>query len=377
MDSDTSSHNNNSENGLETDRLATIRDDIDKIDEKILALLNQRANLCKIVGQIKSASKGIVFRPFREKEVLNRMVKKNPGLLPEDHLRAIYREILSSSRRLQQPQEVVYLGPEGTFSYFAGIEYLGHSTDFKPCDDLKEVFHAVATNSAGLGIIPLENSLQGSVGQSLDLFMKYNVYIQAEIFSKISHALVSTEKSLSRVRTVYSHPQALQQCAGWLRSNLPRTRIVPMESTSAAARKVAEEQECAAVAHIKLGDILHLNILSRNIEDLPDNWTRFMVIGSSPPVGGNRDKTSLVFTLPDKPGTLVKVLTLLAQKGINMKKLESRPLRSEKWQYVFFADVECDMAEEQYRGLKEELAHACHSLRILGSYPAGPYLTGV
>ncbi len=349
------------------DRLKAIRVEIDEIDLKLLGLLNNRAGLCKEVGRIKSRAKDSVFKPFREKEVLDRLTKENAGMLPEEHLHAIYREILSSSRRLQKPQEVVYLGPEGTFSFFAGVEYLGQSTDFKPCSNLNQVFQAVAANEAELGIIPLENSLQGSVGQSLDMFLKYDVYIQSEMFSKISHALLSKEDSLASVRTVYSHPQALEQCSGWLRTHLPGAVVIPVESTAAAARMIVDNKESSAIGHIKLSKMCDLNVLSSQIEDMPDNWTRFMIIGSSVPTGGNQDKTSLLFTLPDKSGALVQVLTLLAQGGINMKKLESRPLRSEKWKYVFFADVECDLTDDKYKKLKKDLENNCHSLRVVGS----------
>jgi chorismate mutase/prephenate dehydratase len=359
------------------DRLKAIRVEIDEIDLKILELLNGRAGLCREVGRIKSRFKDSVFKPFREKEVLDRLTMENAGMLPEEHLHAIYREILSSSRRLQKPQAVVYLGPEGTFSFFAGVEYLGQSTDFKPCSNLDQVFQTVAANEAELGIIPLENSLQGSVGQSLDMFLKYDVYIQSEMFCKISHALLSKEDSTVSVRTVYSHPQALEQCSVWLRTNLPGAVVVPVESTAAAARMVVDNRESAAIGHIKLSKMFDLNVLSSQIEDMPDNWTRFMIIGASVPTGGNQDKTSLLFTLPDKSGALVQVLTLLAQGGINMKKLESRPLRSEKWKYVFFADIECDLTDDKYKKLKKDLENNCHSLRVLGSYPAGPYLSGV
>jgi chorismate mutase/prephenate dehydratase len=360
--------------GVDQKRLENIRTRIDRIDRELLELLNQRAALCKEVGEIKSVSKDSVFKPFREKEVMKKLISQNPGNLPDDHLRAIYREILSSSRKLQQPQNVVYLGPEGTFSFFAGIEYLGHSADLKPCNSLKEVFQMVENHEAELGIIPLENSLQGSVGQSLDMFLTYTVYIQAEVFCKISHSLLSADHSLSRIHTVYSHPQALEQCSNWLRTHLPEVGIVPVESTSAAAEKVINEPGSAAIGHEKLGDMFGLNILNRQIEDLPDNWTRFMIIGPTPPQGGHQDKTSLLFTLPHKSGALASVLTILAQNGINLKKLESRPLRSEKWKYVFFADLECDLSGEQYQNVNKELSEQCNSLQILGSYPAGSYI---
>ncbi|MBW1894449.1 MAG: prephenate dehydratase [Deltaproteobacteria bacterium] len=357
-------------------RLKQIRNEIDKIDEKLLDLLNKRAGRCLEVGDLKSKFRETVFKPFREKEVFERLKEANPGILPDKHLHSIYREILSSSRRLQQPQKVVYLGPEGTFSYFAGIEYLGHSTDFVACRDIAEVFQAVSTREAELGIIPLENSLQGSVGQILDMFLMHDIYIQAELFCKISHSLLSSANDLSPAEIVYSHPQALEQCAGWLRIHLPDARVVPAESTAAAANRVVDELNACAIGHERLGEMFRLNVLSRGIEDMPDNWTRFIIIGSKLPEGGNQDKTSILFTLPDKSGALVGVLSLLAQKGINMKKLESRPLRSKKWQYVFFADLECDLSDYRYDELKKDLSKVCRFLRILGSYPAGSYLNG-
>lgn len=364
-------------NGDVEKRLINIRQSIDSIDAELLTLLNRRASFSLEVGRIKSNSKDIVFKPFREKEVLERLVQENPGPLPKEHLRSVYREILSSSRTLQQPQRVVYLGPEGTFSYFAGIEYLGHTTELIPQPNLLAVFQAVAGKEAELGVIPLENSLQGSVGQSLDMFLRFEVYIQAEVFCRISHCLLSAAENINQVRTVYSHPQALEQCSNWLATHLSHATIVPTESTAAAARKVSGDPYSAAIGHVKLGEMLGLNVLSRRIEDLPDNWTRFFVIGPTQQPGGNQDKTSLLFTLPDRPGALVNVLDMLAKQGINMKKLESRPLRAEKWKYVFFVDVECDLTRDQYRDMLKQLSELCHTVRILGSYPAGPYLSGM
>lgn len=355
-------------------RLARIRQDIDALDQDLLALLNRRAGLSLEVGRLKQDRHDIIFKPFREKEVLARLAGANPGPLPETHLRAIYREILSSSRRLQRPQTIVYLGPEGTFSHFAGLEYLGRSGDFQPRNTLYDVFAAVAGNEAELGVIPLENSLQGTVGQSLDLFLRFEVHVQAEIYSKISHALLAARGGPTDVIRVYSHPQALDQCAAWLRANLPGAKIIPTESTAAAARRVLEEAGSAAIGHVRLANMLGLTVLARRIEDQPDNWTRFLIIGAQPPEKGNRDKTSMLFTLPDKPGALAEVLNLLAREGINLKKLESRPLRGEKWKYVFFVDLECDVSRGEYQQVLTDLRNRCHTLRILGSYPSGPYL---
>ena len=351
--------------------LEDIRERINAVDDAILSLLNERAGLSRQVGEIKSGAQETVFKPFREKEVLSRLLQNNPGLLPQDHLQHIYREILSSSRRLQQAQKVAYLGPEGTFSHFAGLEYLGHSQNFEPQRDLEEVFRTVAKGDAELGVIPLENSLQGSVGQSLDLFLRFDVYIQAEIYCRISHSLLSLADNPKSVKQVHSHPQALAQCSTWLRNNLPQAELVPAESTAAAARLAAQRADTAAVGHHRLAALTGLHVLASQIEDLPDNWTRFLIIGRVPPREGHRDKTSVVFTLPDTPGALVAVLQLLAGEGINLKKLESRPLRSEKWKYVFFMDVECDLGRDSYAALLKRLGNSCHSLRILGSYPSG------
>ncbi len=355
--------------------LMDIREQISTIDEGILDLLNRRAALSLRVGEIKSRSQDIIFKPFREKEVMNGLAQKNKGPLPEEHLRAVYREIFSSSRSLQQKQRVVYLGPEGTFSYFAGVEYLGQSADFFSRNSLEDVFRAVDNQEAELGIIPLENSLQGSVGQSLDLFLKFEVFIHAEVFCRISHALLTQEKKLSDIKKVYSHPQALQQCSVWLKTNLPGISIIPDESTASAAGRAAGERGSAALGHKKLAGIFHLRVIEQGLEDVPDNWTRFLIIGSAPPETGNREKTSLLFTVMDKPGSLVTALNVLSRQGINMKKLESRPMRVEKWRYVFFTDVECDLTSEEYSDVLREMGESCHFLRILGSYPHGPQIT--
>jgi len=358
-------------------RMVEVRTAIDRLDLDILTLLNQRAALSLEVGRIKAESRELIFKPFREKEVMDALLRANAGPLPEEHLRSVYREIFSSSRSLQRPQRVAYLGPEGTFSYFAGVEFLGHSVSFLPMPDLQAVFQAVTSRQVELGIIPLENSLQGTVGQSLDHFLRYEAYIASEIFCRISHSLLGKVSELSEVRTVYSHPQPLAQCNAWLRTHLPRARIIPTESTAAAGRRVADEPDDAgsvAIGHRGLAALQGLKVLATGIEDLPDNWTRFVVIGPAPAAQEAKDKTSMLLTLPDRPGSLVRVLEILAREGINMKKLESRPLRGEKWKYVFFVDVECDFGLDEYKRVLEEMAENCHTLRILGSYPSGPHL---
>lgn len=369
-------------------RLAALRRAIDDADTELLTILNRRAALSLEVGRIKADEPGIIFKPLREKEVLDTLVARNTGVLPEGHLRAIWREILSSSRALQRPQNVAYLGPEGTFSYFAGVEYLGHAAHFRPCNDIAQIFEEVAGGQCELGVVPLENSLQGTVGVSFDLFLKHDVYIQAELFSRISHCLLSNAPSLAHVHTVYSHPQPLTQCGIWLRTHLPGAALIPVESTAAAAHRAVLQEDAAAIGHSKLSDIVGISVLARRIEDEQGNWTRFVIIGPSDsrtaraagpqttpkPGPTGADKTSLLFTTADRAGALSRVLDLLADKGINMRKLESRPMRGQRWKYVFFADVESDLEDARHESLLEELREVCTSFRILGSYPTGPQL---
>ncbi|MBQ7617323.1 MAG: prephenate dehydratase [Desulfovibrio sp.] len=360
-------------------RLAEVRAEIDSVDSAVLKLLNQRAALSREVGRIKAGATDGVFKPLREHELLNKLTAKNPGDLPEEHLRSIWREILSSSRALQRPQDVAYLGPEGTFSFFAGLEYLGHSATYHPCRDIAEIFEMVNDGQCELGIVPLENSLQGTVGVSFDLFLKYPVYIQAELFSRISHCFLSKAHDFSSINTIYSHPQPLAQCSSWLRTRLPYASLVPVESTASAARRATVTPNSAAIGHSGLAVMLSLNILASRIEDAPGNWTRFVVISAKKAKLPRQekplaDKTSVLFTLQDKPGALSMVLDCLASSSINMRKLESRPLRGETWKYVFFADVECDLEAKAYAGLVEKLMACCNTFRILGSYVTGPQL---
>ncbi len=367
-------------------RLKEIRHEIDDVDMELLQVLNKRAALSMEVGRIKSGSGETIFKPLREREVLDNLEQNNAGPLPNAHIRTIWREIFSSSRALQRPQKVGYLGPEGTFSYFAGIEYLGKSAEFQPCTNFYDIFSAVHRGECELGVVPLENSLQGTVGQCFDLFYNFEVSIQAELFLRISHSLLSKENSLTNIKRIYSHPQPLTQCDTWLRVNLPMAELIPVESTSAAAHRAAEDKNSAAIGHVALGDMFSLNVLASAIENSTDNWTRFVIISRTdaginsllkqgPASETGHKKTSIIFTLIDKPGSLSSILGALAESSVNMRKLESRPLRlssGECWQYVFFADVEEDLIQEKYTGLVQKMRELCNSFRILGSYPTVP-----
>lgn len=369
------------------ERLAQVRQRIDEIDVKLLELLNERSNLSVEVGRIKAGERSNIFKPQREGSILDRLASLNRGPLPQKALRSIWREIFSCSRSLQRPLRVAYLGPEGTFSFFAGVEYLGHSATYHSCVNLPQVFEEVNGGTCDVGVVPLENSLQGTVGVSFDLFMKYPVVIQAELFSRISHSLLSIETSPSRVTRIYSHPQPLAQCSLWLRTHMPHAALIPLESTAAAAHKAQGEPGTAAIGNGNLADMLDMNVLARRIEDESYNWTRFVIIanaaattslGALPTFTQGRSadhcKTSVLFTLMDRPGALSEVLDLLAHNGINMRKLESRPLRGQCWKYVFFCDVEQDLLAPQFEGVVKDLTALCTTFRILGSYTMGPQL---
>ncbi|WP_207263050.1 prephenate dehydratase [Desulfovibrio sp. Huiquan2017] len=349
--------------------LGELRNSIDVLDKKIVDLLNQRAELSLSVGRYKAAKGEAIYKPFREQEVMDKIADSSPGPLPDKHLRTIYREIMSSSRHLQRPERVVYLGPEGTFSYFAAIEHMGSSASLTPKGNFEEIFRAVAEEGAELGVIPLENSIEGTVGQVVDLFMRYKVYIQAEVFSRISHCLISRADKVEDVEVIYSHPQPLGQCREWLHAHLRDVPTIPMESTAEAAEVVAGKKAAAVIGHRKLADMHGMNVLAESIEDLPDNWTRFVIIGAAPSQEDRRDKTSILFTTPNRPGALARVLTTLAHQGINVTKLESRPFRGEKWKYVFFADLACDLGGGRYEDVLEDIRQQCLTLRVLGTYP--------
>ena len=266
--------------------LGELRESIDELDQLIVDLLNKRAEVSLSVGRYKAAKGEAIYKPFREQEVMDKIANSSPGPLPDKHLRTIYREIMSSSRHLQRPERVVYLGPEGTFSYFAAIEHMGSSASLTPKGNFEEIFRAVAEEGAELGVIPLENSIEGTVGQVVDLFMKYKVYIQAEVFSRISHCLISHADKVDDVEVIYSHPQPLGQCRDWLHANLRDVPTIPMESTAEAAETVATKKAAAVIGHRKLADMHGMNVLAESIEDLPDNWTRFVIIGACPVPGG-------------------------------------------------------------------------------------------
>ena len=361
--------------------LAELREQIDDVDAQLLELLNRRAGLSLAVGEAKKQVSGRVFDPAREARLLERLAERNQGPLKNEHVTAIWRAVLSASRALQKPCTAAYLGPEGTFSYFAARDFLGESMTFVPCRNFNEIFRGISLGSFDAGVIPLENSIHGTVAQNFDLFSQYDVGIQAEFYSRIANSLLSREKTLEDVKTVYSHPQPLGQCASWLRAHLPAARLVSVESSAAAAWKAADEKGAASIGHRSMAEKLGMSALADNIQDETSNWTRFVLVrrGETPVSGTHpeetgRFKSSLLFTVPNKAGTLSTVLNVFSAHGVNMTKLESRPMKGSCWNYVFFADVECDLSSSDRIPLLHDLSGCCTSVRVLGCYPEGPRL---
>ena len=367
--------------------LEALRGEINKLDNELARLLNQRARLSLAIGAHKAEHQEPTHRPFREEAILERLVLANAGPLSPAQLRAIFREILSVSRQLQAPQHIACLGPAGTFSHLAGLAFLGRSADFQLKANLAAVFEAVATTECTLAVTPLENSLHGSVGQCLDLFLTQPVHITAEFFYPIRHALLSRETDLNHIHTVFSHPQGLAQCGEWLRRNLPAAQTSSVDSTATAAHLAAAQTHSAAIAHADLAAELNLHILNHNIADQNHNHTRFVLLApghldnaaaiaaANLPAHGQAAKTSLLFTLPDRPGALAAILDILAQAQINLSKLESRPAKNEDWSYVFFADVSVNLLGAAYERILRDLKNHAHQLRILGVYPPGQTLS--
>ena len=357
--------------GNDGKNLRALRERIDALDRTLLDLLNQRASCSVEVGNLKKQHGLPVYVPLREKALLERLRDANSGPLTSGHLSAIYREIFSASRDLQQPMRIAFLGPDGTFSHMAALEHFGSSINAQPKGHLADVFAAVEGGSCDLGVVPLDNSSNGAVGQSIDLFSDHTVYIQAEWFSRINLSLMGRSISLDSIKTVYSHAQPLGQCSQWLRQNLPKAEAVSVQSTAAAAHLALNEPGTAAVGNRLLVVQTGLSLLQEGIEDTPDNWTRFCAITAKEPVHEEADKTSILFSVHDRAGSLAAVLQVLAAAGVNLSKLESRPMRHHRWKYIFFADVDSGPNPKACLAALEAVRALCSSFRILGSYRAG------
>jgi chorismate mutase/prephenate dehydratase len=351
--------------------LDRLRRDLRETDGKIVELLNERALLSMKIGRDK-AKKGLdVFDASQESKLFEYVAKVNEGTLPEKYLKAIFREIISASRVLQKPVAVAYLGPHSTFSHLAAQSYFGTSTSFVPQASIFHVFDAVEKGKVQWGVVPVENSLEGSINLTLDRLILSPLKIRAEIFFRISHCLLAHGRKMSRIKRVYSVPQVLAQCQGWLRTNLPRCVLAVAESSVAAARIIRDDKYGAAIGSRLAAATYGLNILSEGIEDNPSNTTRFLVIGEGKTKMTGTDKTSILFGTRHVPGALYHALEPFVLRRINLMKIESYPLKERLWEYLFFVDFSGHADDPEIRKCMKAARGKTNFLKILGSYPRG------
>lgn len=352
-----------------SDKIKQCREQIDRIDDELLKLFNQRAALAQQIGHVKG--EGAVLRPEREAQVLQRMKQANRGPLPDEAVAQLYTEIMSQCRALEAPITVAYLGPSGTFSETAAIKRFGQASQGEPCATIDDVFRAVESAATNYGVVPVENSSEGAVGRTLDLLLQSPLKICGEVMLTVHQCLLSHSDKLSSITTVFSHPQSLGQCQGWLNAHLPHAKRVPVASNAEAAAVLAAERDSisAAIAGRMAAEKYNVPVLAENIEDDPRNTTRFLVIGNQDVAPSGRDKTSLVMSAPNRPGAVHDLLLPLAKHGVSMTKLESRPARSGLWEYVFFVDIEGHQSDAKVAAALAELKQAAAFVKILGSYP--------
>lgn len=353
------------------DELRKLRKRIDRIDEEILDALNRRSEVVLEVAKIKRGKNARFYVPNREQEIIERLKKLNKGQFPNDALKPLFREIMSASLSLEEPLRVAFLGPQATFTHLAGLRHFGSSAFFVPFTSIRGVFESVDTGKEEFGIVPIENSNEGVVSYTLDMFMDYDLKINAEVMLEITHNLLSKSADMRKVKKVYSHPQAAAQCRGWLETNIPGIPVLEAASTSKAAELAASHPDSAAIASELAARMYDLSFVERHIEDSRRNVTRFLVIARESPPRTGRDKTSLMFSIKDRPGALYDILTPFKRAKINLTKIESRPSKRKAWEYIFFVDMEGHVEDRKVARAIEAVAGNCLFLKTLGSYPCG------
>jgi chorismate mutase/prephenate dehydratase len=349
-----------------------LRGEIDAVDDELLRLINRRAGLAQRIGALKAGAP--VYRPEREAQILGRMQGKNPGPLPAERVAAVFGEVISACRGLEEAIRVTYLGPEGTFSEQAVRKHFGRAVEAVPVGSVDEAFRRAEARAAQFTVVPVENSTEGVVGRTLDLLLATPLRICAEIELRVQQNLLAKAKEageLKSIRRVYSHAQSLAQTNGWLGQHLPHADRIPVASNAEAASRAAKEEGAAAIAGELAAERYGLQVLARSIEDSPNNTTRFLVLGEIDPAPTGRDRTSLVMSAENKPGAVHALLTPLAEHGVSMTRIESRPARSATalWEYMFFIDVEGHQKDPRVAQAIAGLRGRAPFLKILGSYP--------
>jgi chorismate mutase/prephenate dehydratase len=351
-------------------KLDDLRKRIDALDEKLLELISDRARLAIEVGKYKTESGSEVhYRPEREAQVLQNVLKRNQGPLTDEEMARLFREVMSACLALESPLTIAFLGPEGTFTQEAAFKHFGHSVTTQSFSAIDEVFRDVEAGNSQFGVVPIENSTEGVVNHTLDMFLHSDLRICGEVSLRVHHHLLSKAGDVSEIKKIVSHQQSLAQCREWLDANLPGVEREPTSSNAEAARLAGEDRSIAAIAGESAGKIYGLGKLAANIEDEPDNTTRFLVIGRLQTRPSGNDKTSLVVSGKNKPGALYELLSPLASRGINMTRIESRPSRLARWEYVFFLDVLGHADEEKVQEALAALKQEAAFFKLLGSYP--------
>lgn len=350
-----------------SDELQHLRGEIDRLDEEVLQRLNERAQLAHRIGQLKQGA--AVYRPEREAQVLRRIAQLNKGPLDTQVVTRIFREVMSACLALEQPLKIAYFGPAGTFTESAARKHFGSAPDFFPLGTIDDVFRLVEAGNADYGVVPVENSTEGVVGRTLDLLLATPLKICGESSLRIHQHLLSKASDLGGVKRLFSHTQSLAQCHEWLNRNVPQLTRVPVASNAEGARLAALDEESCAIAGEAAAELYGLNSLAANIEDDPNNTTRFLVLGRQDVGPSGQDKTSLVCSARNRPGAVYELLSPLTEHGVSMTKFESRPSRTGMWEYVFYIDVEGHQKDPAVADALEGLRNKAAFVKVLGSYP--------
>jgi chorismate mutase/prephenate dehydratase len=350
-----------------SDDLAARRAAIDALDREIVRLVSERATHARAIGGLKGD--GPIYRPEREAQVLERVRAANPGPLADEALARIYVEIMSACRALEQPLAVSYLGPAGTFSEMALRKQFGGGVESRPCASIDEVFRQAETGGVHYAVVPVENSTEGAVGRTLDLLLATSLCIVGEVVLRVHQNFMTRCAAPQDVRVVYSHSQSLAQCQGWLARAVPHAAREAVASNAEAARRAAAEEGAAALGPALAAERYGLAILAANVEDEPNNMTRFLVLGVESPGASGRDVTSLVMSAPNRPGAVHALLSPIARHGVSMSRIESRPARMGTWEYMFYVDLVGHRDDASIAAALAELRPLAPFLKVLGSYP--------
>jgi len=350
--------------------LEKLRRRIDDLDRKIIQLLNTRAKISLRIAKFKQRSGKSIYSPDREREVLRKIALANKGPLNSSALEAIYREIMSCSLAMNAPLKVTYLGPQATFTHLAALKRFGSQVTYAPCDSISDVFLEVERDNADYGVVPIENSIEGVVSHTLDMFMDSDLKICAQVILDVAHNLLANCPQ-DKIKRIYSNPQVFGQCRLWLQNNLPATELVEVSSTTRAAQIASREKYTACIASSLAAKVYKLKIVASDIEDSPHNITRFMVIGKTDVGPTGSDRTSIMFSIKDRVGALHDMLLPFKKYGINLTKIESRPSKKKAWDYYFFVNLEGHRDNLRVKKALTELENKCNFLKILGSYPVG------